>query len=88
MSIEAMNEASGKNWHIWNADCIDGMSGLPDESIGMSIFSPPYLSLYAYSNSDRDMGNTKDDGEFYYHFGFAVDQLMPGHGCGETHGKK
>jgi DNA modification methylase len=82
MPVKAIDEASGAGWHIWNGDCIDVMAGLPDESVGMSIFSPPYLSLYQYSNSDRDLGNTKDDDEFYFHFGFVIDHLfrlvMPG----------
>jgi len=40
------------------------------------VFSPPYSSLYTYSNSDRDMGNCKNDGEFYKHFKYLVDELL------------
>lgn len=76
MSIQAIDEASGDGWHIWNGDCIDVMRGLPDNSIGMSIFSPPYQSLYSYSNSDRDMGNCRNDDEFYQNFRFAIDELF------------
>lgn len=74
--MPAINEASGENWHIWNGDCVEVMADLPDASIDMSVFSPPYLSLYTYSNSERDMGNSPTDGDFYVHFGFAIDHLF------------
>lgn len=58
------------------------LKGIPDNSIHYSIFSPPFASLYTYSNSDRDMGNSKTDDEFYEHFTFLVKELyrvtMPG----------
>src|SRR2546430_2471496 len=76
MMIMAINEANGPNWHIWNGDCVDVMRSIPDESIDMSVFSPPYLSLYTYSNSDRDMGNSATDEDFYRHFGFMIDELF------------
>jgi DNA modification methylase len=65
-----------KNWTMYNADCIDVLSSLPDESIHFSVFSPPYQSLYVYSASPRDIGNCRSDDEFYEHFGFVIDQLF------------
>ena len=44
-----------------HGDCVEFLRGLPDQSIGYSIFSPPFASLYTYSNSPRDMGNVRDD---------------------------
>lgn len=76
MDITAIDEASGDGWHIWNGDCVEVVAALPSDSIDMSVFSPPYLSLYSYSNSDRDMGNAKTDDEFYRHFGFLIDHLF------------
>jgi DNA modification methylase len=64
------------NYAIWNGDCVELARHLPDESIDFSIFSPPYLSLFTYSSSDRDMGNSKTDDEFYQHFNFLVDELF------------
>ncbi|MGI4812132.1 MAG: DNA-methyltransferase [Janthinobacterium lividum] len=61
---------------LYNGDCCEVMKSLPDESIDMSIFSPPYLSLYVYSNSERDMGNARSDAEFYEHFRFVIVELM------------
>jgi DNA modification methylase len=74
--ISAIEEASGEMWHLWNGDCVEVLRQLPTESVDMSVFSPPYLSLYSYSNSDRDMGNCATDEEFYVHFGFAIDELF------------
>lgn len=64
------------NCAIYNADCIEIMNTLPEKSIGYSIFSPPYSNLYAYSNSDRDIGNCKSDDEFFEHFNYVIDGLL------------
>ena len=58
-----------------NGDCVEALKGLPDHCIGYSIFSPPFASLYTYSNSPRDMGNVRDDAEFFAHFAFLVKEL-------------
>lgn len=60
----------------YNADCVDVVRNLPDASIGYTIFSPPFASLYTYSASERDMGNVRDHDEFYRHFGFLVGELL------------
>lgn len=60
---------------IYNADTVEVCAGLPDESVDFIIYSPPFASLYTYSNSDRDMGNVKDDEEFFRHFSFLVESL-------------
>jgi superfamily II DNA or RNA helicase len=67
--------ASGKGWTMHLGDCVDVARGLADESIDASIFSPPFSSLFTYSNSPRDMGNCKDDEVFFEHFGFLIDEL-------------
>lgn len=64
-----------EDYAIYNGDCVEVTRGLPDDSIDFSIFSPPFSSLYTYSNSDRDMGNSKDDDEFMKHFQFLVSEL-------------
>lgn len=66
---------TGENWTMNLGDCVTGVARLPDESIDFSIFSPPFASLYTYSNSDRDMGNSKDQDEFMTQFGFLVKEL-------------
>lgn len=57
-------------------DCVEVVSALPSNSIDYSIYSPPFASLYTYSNSDRDMGNCKNDKEFYDHYIFLVKELF------------
>ena len=60
---------------IYNGDCVEVIAGLPDKSVDYSIFSPPFSSLYTYSNSPRDMGNARNDGEFFEQFRFLIKQL-------------
>lgn len=61
---------------IYNGDCVEVLAGLPDNSIDLSVFSPPYGSLYVYSNLLQDIGNCKNDAEFYQHFSFVVSSLF------------
>lgn len=63
-------------WSIYHGDCVEVVSGLPNESVHYSIFSPPFLSLYVYSDDPQDMGNSKTDEEFYSHFEYLIPQLM------------
>jgi len=68
---------------LFNGDCVEVIAGLPDNSVDYSIFSPPFSSLYTYSNSPRDMGNSRTDAEFFEHFDHLVGELArvikPGH---------
>lgn len=69
------DEARGEAWTLMLGDCVERVREIPDGSVGYSIFSPPFASLYTYSNSDRDMGNCKTDGEFAEHFRYLVAEL-------------
>jgi hypothetical protein len=73
---------SGDGWDMYMGDCVESIKQLDDNSIHYSIFSPPFASLYTYSNSDRDMGNSRTEQEFFDHFGFLASELhrvmMPG----------
>lgn len=73
---KVLNQQHGKNWTIYHADCVESVKGLPDNSVGFTVFSPPFSSLYTYSNSDRDMGNSKDDEQFFEQFTFLVKDLL------------
>jgi len=70
-----INKSSGRNWDLYLGDCVEVASQIESNSIDYSIFSPPFSSLYTYSNSDRDMGNCTSDDEFYKHFQFLVEHL-------------
>lgn len=67
--------ADGQHWTAHLGDCVDVTRGLADESIDFIIYSPPFASLYTYSNSERDMGNCRDADEFYGHFQYLVTEL-------------
>jgi superfamily II DNA or RNA helicase len=73
---------SGDGWDMYMGDCVESIKQLDGNSIHYSIFSPLFASLYTYSNSDRDMGNSRTEQEFFDHFGFLASELhrvmMPG----------
>ena len=75
-------ETHGDAWQAYQGDCVEGVKQLDANSVHYSIFSPPFASLYTYSNSDRDMGNCKTGDEFAAHFAFLIKELhrviMPG----------
>ena len=76
------DKVEGNGWAIHLGDCVEVAKEIPDESIGFTVFSPPFDSLYTYSNSPRDMGNCREGGEFAEHFKFLIPELyritMPG----------
>lgn len=71
-----------EQYAAYNGDCVETMRGLPDESIHLTVYSPPFAGLYQYSSDERDMSNAIDRDEFFVHYGFAIDELaritMPG----------
>lgn len=71
-----LDQEQGADWVMYRGDCVEVLKDIPDHSIGYSIFSPPFASLYTYSNSPRDMGNCRTNAEFFEHFGYLVDQLL------------
>lgn len=80
--MNVIDQVIKNKYAIWNGDSVEIVKEIPDNSIHYTIFSPPFASLYTYSNSDRDMGNSKGDDEFYRHFIFLAKELyritMPG----------
>jgi hypothetical protein len=66
---------TGDRWTAHLGDCVDVARSLETESVHMSVFSPPFASLYTYSDMDRDMGNSRSYDDFHMHFGFLVDEL-------------
>lgn len=74
--MNIINQHISEKFALYNADCVELVSSLPDNSIDYIIFSPPFASLYTYSNSERDMGNTKTDEEFFAHYAFLSEHLF------------
>ena len=77
MSASDFNiEAEENEWYkIKRGDCVQLIQELPNESIGLSVFSPPFAELYTYSSHLEDMGNSKDYNEFLTQFGFLIKEL-------------
>lgn len=66
----------GHNWAIYNADCVEMLMGMPSDSVDCSVFSSPFSSLYIYSDSERDMGNSASHDEFLEHHAFMARELF------------
>lgn len=80
--MNVLEQVIKNDYAIYNGDSVEITKEIPDNSIHYTLFSPPFSSLYTYSNSDRDMGNCKGDDEFYHHFFYLAKELyritMPG----------
>jgi DNA modification methylase len=63
------------NYALYNGDCCEVLPTLPDESVHLSIYSPPFCGLYQYSSSERDMSNCRSYDEFFDHYGFMVENI-------------
>jgi len=74
-NLKVLNQAQGKDWILYQGDCVEVLKGIPDNTVHYSIFSPPFASLYTYSNSERDMGNCMSDKEFYQNMKFLAPEL-------------
>lgn len=72
--VNVINQVIKDGYAAYHADTVEVANGIPDESIGFSVFSPPFESLYTYSNSDRDMGNSKDSGEFWKQYLYLIKE--------------
>lgn len=74
--IYTTDEATGDNWTMLLGDSCERMAEIPDESIDLSIYSPPFASLFTYSPSPRDLGNSASRGEFFDHYRFIIDENL------------
>jgi len=79
------DEEVGEGWKIKLGDSTERLREIDADSIGLSVFSPPFLSLYTYSPTERDLGNSKTPTEFFTHFQYIIDELLrvtlPGRNC-------
>jgi len=74
-----------ENWAAYNGDCVEVLRDLPSDTMGLSVFSPPFPGMYAYTDSPRDMGNAGNTDAMLDHFEFLIPELyrvlMPGRSC-------
>jgi hypothetical protein len=75
----------GETWTMHHGDCVRAVSRMESDSVGFSVFSPPFADLFTYSSDAQDMGNCRDLESFMEQFGFLIDELsrvmMPGREC-------
>lgn len=80
-----MGQSVGKDWVLYHGDCCDVLRGLPSDSVGFGIHSPPFVGLYIYSASVADMGNCATEEEFFQHYSYCIRELhrvtIPGRLC-------
>lgn len=80
--MECIDSCITDRFALYNGDSCEILTEIPDDSVHYEIFSPPFASLYTYSNSERDLGNCRSDDEFFEHFEFIARELyrvlMPG----------
>ena len=74
--MDCVNKYIGNGCALYNGDSIELIKAFPDESMHFEVYSPPFSSLYTYSNSDRDLGNSKTDEQFFEHFHFLTTELF------------
>lgn len=67
-----IDQTIGEGFALYHGDCVEVLRGVPDNSVDYSIFSPPFASLYTYSNSERDMGNSLTDEEFMAQYRYLI----------------
>lgn len=81
-SVNVIDQRITDHFALYHGDCVEVIKGVADNSVHFSIFSPPFAKLFAYSNSEHDMGNCRGYDDFGEHFGFLIDDLhrvmMPG----------
>jgi DNA modification methylase len=70
-----VKSASGESFEIYNDDCVAVLAGLADDSVDFAVYSPPFESIYSYSDDPRDMSNCDSSAAFFEHYGFMVREL-------------
>lgn len=71
-----LDQVTTERFTMIQGDCVEVVRGLPESSVHYTIFSPPFASLYTYSDSERDMGNCRDHQDFAQHFAYLVPELL------------
>jgi len=76
------DQATGKGWEMKLGDCIQRTPEIPNDSVGLIVYSPPFNDLFTYSPSEHDLGNGRNLDEFFAHYQFIIEEtkrvLMPG----------
>jgi hypothetical protein len=74
--VEVVDQKIADDYAIYCGDSAEIMKGIPENTIHLSLYSPPFQNLYVYSPTERDVGNCKNTEEFFLHYGFIIDELL------------
>lgn len=74
--MNVLDQKTGNDWTIFNADCVPVLAGMNDNTVHFSVYSPPFASLYTYSASERDMGNCATHSEFFAQYQFLLGEML------------
>src|SRR5690625_897416 len=74
--MKVISQLITDRYALYHADTVEVAKYLPSDSVGFSVFSPPFLSLFSYSNSDRDMGNSRSDGDFWNQYQYLIREQL------------
>lgn len=74
--MAVINQKITDKYAIYNGDCVETMKSLPDNSIHLSVYSPPFCGLYQYSSSEKDLSNCDSYDDFFKHYEFVVRELF------------
>lgn len=75
-SVMCIDQAVSDRFALYNGDSVEVLRGLPDGSIDLSVYSPPFMSVYTYSATERDLGNSVREGDFWEHMGWISQELL------------
>lgn len=75
MAMKVLNQSVSEKYAVYHGDAVEVLRDIPSDSVHYMIYSPPFASLYTYSNSDRDLGNCRSRDEFYAHYRFIAAEL-------------
>lgn len=75
MAVKAIDQFITDSAAMYHGDSVEVLEAIPSESVHYAIYSPPFASLYTYSNSDRDMGNCRNREEFFAQYSFVGREL-------------
>lgn len=85
MTIDCLAAEVRDRWALYNGDCVEVLRQMPADSVDLSVYSPPFSSLYIYSDNERDMGNVGGDADFQEFYFFVAQELLrvtkPGRNC-------
>lgn len=74
--VSALSQRVTDQYALYQGDSIELIRGIPDNSVHLTVTSPPFIALYAYTASERDMGNSATDAEFFAHFDYLIGEML------------